>query len=473
MFYRHLIFVVLPAVAVAHGQEPAAAPLAVRQEHVLRLMDELERKFMAHKLAISEAEPERAERLQEALNRAKEMLLQKRMADVAQQLSQAQLDAAGDSQKELLADIRALLTFLLDESSSRPSTSDELKALAEWKQQMQRLVTEERDLQTRVDNLPNDAAKSEFEKIAQSQDDLADRTIALNKQLTKPTGQQPLAGAQQAMQQASRHLSNQDSANASRQQTSAIEQLLEAIKEVEQRSRELSREAKQEMQARLAALFRAMLERQRQLTAQTIALHAKQSNSTGQLTRGDRLAVRAIGESERSLDPLARENHPPEPGLAGKAKEALDLLGDGESPLLKSLIEQLQGDLILVGGRLADDLQTDERTISLQKEIEEALLQLSDALQQAQQSQSPSQSSESASSGSDQQNKQALLPASAQLKLLRAGQIQINRRTAAIDRSRQQNPGEDQSVSKETQQLADRQAALAALAAELLAQQKN
>src|SRR5438445_10382049 len=75
------------------------SPLGIRQQRVERMMEDLERKFKSLKLALQQNEPERAERLQATLNRAKELLIQKRMGDVTQLLDEARLDIAGDGQR--------------------------------------------------------------------------------------------------------------------------------------------------------------------------------------------------------------------------------------------------------------------------------------------------------------------------------------------------------------------------------------
>ena len=94
----------------APPQPAGVSPLGIRQQRVERMMEELERKFKSLKLALQQNEPERAERLQLTLNKAKELLIQKRMTDITKLLDQTQLDTATDGQKVLLADIRALLS---------------------------------------------------------------------------------------------------------------------------------------------------------------------------------------------------------------------------------------------------------------------------------------------------------------------------------------------------------------------------
>jgi len=89
------VLVVLGGIGLttAAAQEPqarpgGASPLGIRQQRVERMMEDLERKFKTLKLALQQTEPERAERLQQTLNKAKELLIQKRMGDISKLLDQ-------------------------------------------------------------------------------------------------------------------------------------------------------------------------------------------------------------------------------------------------------------------------------------------------------------------------------------------------------------------------------------------------
>ena len=85
----------LSAIGMATAQEPpqlaAPSPLGIRQQHVERMMEDLERKFKSLKLALQQTEPERAERLQQTLNKAKELLIQRRMADIIKSSGESML----------------------------------------------------------------------------------------------------------------------------------------------------------------------------------------------------------------------------------------------------------------------------------------------------------------------------------------------------------------------------------------------
>src|SRR5689334_8590849 len=112
---RHMMVCALGvlAVALAFGQEsqqPAGGktPLGVRQQRVEQMTEELERRFTSLIQSLQQAEPERAKRLQDALNEAKKLQLIDRMGAIVQALDGVKLDTATDSQKAVLADIRSL-----------------------------------------------------------------------------------------------------------------------------------------------------------------------------------------------------------------------------------------------------------------------------------------------------------------------------------------------------------------------------
>ena len=153
-------------------------------------------------------------------------------------------------------------------------------------------------------------------------------------------------------------------------------------------------------------------------------------------------------------------------GLAGKAQLALDIiLDDGTSVVFPDVVEQLRDDLIHVGNLLADNQRTDQYTGSLQKEVETTLQELIDALQQLQQQRQEGSASGGGGGGGGQE---PLLPNSAELKLLRAAQLRINRRTVSLDQTRPSTGPLDDSLKGETQKIADRQAEIAEMTLRIL-----
>ena len=365
----------------------------------------------------------------------------------------------------------------LQEGKGKTAQEDEQNALAN----LQKALNELKNEAQRIASLPPEA----FDKLAKKQDDIANQTAQVEQKMQeaaqkagggqgggeggqgggKPQpGQQKMQQAQKSMQQASGGLRKQEPADANRQQGKAIKELEEALREIEERLAQLREETQLEKLARLEARFREMLSIQQRLTIQTAVLEKKRSENGGTLARSDRNAVRAIGDDERRMEAVRSETETKDAGLAGKAHQALEIiLDDGTSVVFPDVVEQLRDDLITVGGLLADNQRTDSYTAALQKEIETTLEELIEALQQAQQ-----QKEGMGGGGGGGGGEPPLLPNSAELKLLRAAQLRVNRRTTALEDSRPKNAPLDDVLKGETQKIADRQAEIGEMTIRIL-----
>jgi hypothetical protein len=446
-----------------------SSPLGIRQQRIERMMDELQEKFKSLKLALQDNEPQQAERLQLALNTAKELLIQKRMDDVARLLDESRLDAADDGQKAVLKDIRTLLALLLEEKGGRELALEEFERLTKWKERIETLIQAENGQRRESEHSTADSPQA-FEKRARNQDDLANQTHDLDRQMQQaesPIGRPQVAEAHQSMRQASTDLRKQDPRSAAQQQSRAITELEEALRQIDERLRELQPQVRAEKLARLEERFQQMLATQQQLTEQTTALEQKRTAAGGQLNRADRNAVRAVGEAERRMDSAKNDAQAKETGLAGQAQQALEMLDqDAANVVFLRIIEQLRDDLIAVGNLLADNLRTDQHTTSGQSEIETTLEELIAILQQVQQQKSGD--STSAESERGDSRPPSLLPTSAELKLLRAAQMHINRQTAALDEARPKSGLPGDALTAAVRCVGERQAAIAELTAQIL-----
>jgi hypothetical protein len=345
----------------------------------------------------------------------------------------------------------------LQEGKGKVAQEEEQTALENLKHALAELKHES----SRIAKLPPE----EFEKLAGKQDDTANQTARLEEKMqqaadqAKPADGQPGGGqpggspgggkpspgrqkvqqAQKAMEQASGDLRDQEPGDASRQQDKAIRQLEDALREIEERLAQLREETQIEKLARLEARFREMLARQKAASAETIVFEKKRV-AEGELKRSDRLAVGKLAAEERSL--------------AAAAQLALDIiLDDGTSVVFPDVVGQVRDDLASVA-TLIDAKRTDAYTQSQQKEIELTLEELIEALQQAQKQKEGSGGGGGGGGGSEP----PLLPGSAELKLLRAAQLRINRRTAAFDTARTPLGELDDLMKQEFANLSQRQA---------------
>jgi hypothetical protein len=473
---RFIVLFAACLAASASAQEAPRAktdsPLAIRQQRIEQMTAELEQKFKQLTLALQSAEPRQAERLQNALNRAKELQIQSRMSGVREALDRSEFDTAAGQQQALLADLQLLLTLLLTDTTNQQAVSDESERLKELTKTIERLLDTERQLQRHSEALamaPN-ATPDQAESLARQQDELTEKTSAVADGMGE-LGAEDVNAAKGSMQTASASLRKQQAAAAGQAQKDAIQSLLNALDDIKERQKELDTARERDQMAQLASHFRAMLAEQEQITLQTAALDAKRSQASGQLSRLERNAVRVLGDRERRLEPLSTAADPREPGLAGKAQQALDLLTQsGASLAIPQVVTQLRDDLIAVGNRLVDHLQTGPEIGLLQADIEMTLETLADVLGSGKKAQPPGDSSAAASgAGGNQKSK---LPASAELQLLRAAQLQINRRTATLAQARTMTGMSDDAYSAAAKEVAARQALLAEMTARILEAQR-
>jgi hypothetical protein len=160
-----------------------------------------------------------------------------------------------------------------------------------------------------------------------------------------------------------------------------------------------------------------------------------------------------------ALGAVAKE----EGALAEAAQQALEIIiDDGTSVVFPDVVEQVRDDLLAVK-QLLDAAKTDAYTNTLQKEIETTLEELIEALQQAQQ-----QKEGSGGGGGGGGSEPPLLPNSAELKLLRAAQMRINRRTAAIETARPKAAPLPENLKTDAETIARRQAEIAEMTIRIL-----
>jgi hypothetical protein len=146
-------------------------------------------------------------------------------------------------------------------------------------------------------------------------------------------------------------------------------------------------------------------------------LEATRLEAGGELNRAGKLELAKQVAEERELSDAAHQ--------------ALEIIiEDGTSVVFPRVVEGLRDDLTRVG-ELLDAQRTDKYTNVMQKEIETTLEELIEALQKVQKDKKAG-----GGGGGGGGGEPPLLPNSAELKLLRASQLRVNRRTAAFEETR-------------------------------------
>jgi hypothetical protein len=255
----------------------------------------------------------------------------------------------------------------------------------------------------------------------------------------KTPGRDELEQAKKEMEAAIRELKAQQREKASDQQDKALAELLKAKDRLEEILRQLREEERGLMLAALESRFREMLARHLAVYNGTVAL--------GQIPeerREDRHRARAID--------LARQES--EIGLM--AEKALTLLKDeGSSVSFPEAVEQMRDDLMTVTRRL-ERADVGELTQALEKDILESLEELILSLQKEMEKQQQQQGQQQQQQQGQPQN-QALVDELAELKMLRALQYRVNRRTRQLGRLIDGEQASDPDLINQLQGLADRQ----------------
>ncbi len=310
---------------------------------------------------------------------------------------------------------------------------------------------------------------------AQAQEALAKKADALSKQMKKDAaaeqGQQGQEGqesqesqdgksgkqspgeksvdqAKKAMDKASKSLNKDEPDEATPEQDRAIDELEKAQQALEEELEALRKEERAEMLRDLEARFRDMLIKQRGVNESTTVLDTL---GRDHFKRAERLQVAELAADQKKL--------------ADAAAMCLHILEeDATTVVFPRVMEQLGEDMTLVGKRLGD-LNVGRLTQAIQGEIVETLEQLLEAVQKMQQ-ENEQDGGEGGKSGDDGKDK-PLLPESAELKLLRASQFRVNRRTAAIADAVSDGTESERASNEGLEALAARQKECADIATEM------
>ncbi len=258
-------------------------------------------------------------------------------------------------------------------------------------------------------------------------------------------GQQALDNAEQEMHGAAESLDAEKPQEATPKQDRAIAELEQAQEELEQALEQLRKEQREETLRDLEARFRAMLSKQRPINESTLSL--------------DQLGRERFGRAEElQLADLSAEQQT----LAEQAATCLHILDEeGTTIAFPRVVEQLAEDMKSSADRLAS-LDVGTVTQTIQQEIVDTLEQLLEAVKKMQQ-----ENEQQPGNASSSNKEPPLLPASAELKLLRASQMRVNTRTSVITESASKGAESPQSAAKALRKLAARQAECSEIAKQM------
>jgi hypothetical protein len=414
-------------------------------------------------------QPRRAELLRQLVGKSRAEELPSRFQETVAALSEKRLTDAVEKQAELEAQLLAMLELLLQEDRDRQLESEQ-KRISRYLAELNKLIRQQRGIKARTaggdsdqqlseeqqrtanatGQLGEQIAKTEGAKSPPSQADSdgksdspsgkpskgssppsgqpSDKQSKPSESSGSPSGdsnsdssqqqsQQPseraverLQQAQQRMQQAQQRLRDAERNQAVEEQEKALRELEQAKAELEKILRQLREEEMERLLVLLEARLRKMLDLQNAVLEQTVKLDASQGK-----TPQHELEIASVTLSRK-------ENQ-----IVSEADRALLLMReDGSSVAFPEALQQAREDMVTVAGRL-QAVKPDEVTQGLEEDIivtlEETLAALQKALQKLRDQQASQQQ------GSGQPGEQPLVDQLAELRMIRALQMRVNRRT--------------------------------------------
>lgn len=271
-----------------------------------------------------------------------------------------------------------------------------------------------------------------------------------------PGGQQPnqpkdpaAQNVQQAVPQqqgAEDNIKKGDNKQASKQQDKAIEQLQKALEELEKRLKQLREKELAKLLQNLEERFNRMLRMQVEVQAATQAIDKTVT------ALGGKAGVAEIQKSQAEADKESQ--------IIAEADKALKLMeGEGTAVVFAGVLVQVKGDMDSIQKRL-NEARVGEDTQQIEQDVIDQLKMMLEALKKMKQEMENKPSDSKPGDPNANQNKQKLIDLLNELKLVRAMQDQLNKRTIMYNKKDPGEQAKDPLVQTELKQLADRQKVL-------------
>lgn len=436
--------------------------LAERQREVARRMDKLEQHMEETAATARQDDPLVADTIADALEHARGNGVSAKMRGAGQNVEQNQTGNARQQQQQVQEDLRELLDIL---SNRREHELTRLvKKLREAEQKLAELTTQQDGLRKKLakakaaaEAAPEDEArKEELKRLSREERKLQEEVERLARSLERlqadKAGQQT-AKAAGKMGDSGASAEKGEAARAADLAEEAKRDLEEAQKELAQKRQQAEADLAQEQMARMEDAIASMITRQQELIEETQQYQARVAGGERNLTRAEAAGVREL--SRQQLD------------LAEESAELAKTLAGAE--VFQFVLDGIKRDM-QTAGELLTRRETGAQTVAAQTAALERLEQLLAALKKDPPPDQPQEPKKEGGEGGPGGggNQQAAIQRLAELKLLKSIQEQINRRTAALEEARKQNPDLSPDQQREYAALSEEQGRLAGIVANML-----
>lgn len=247
------------------------------------------------------------------------------------------------------------------------------------------------------------------EELARQQEEIREQILDLARRVDERKNARPTPGmdrASEAAQKAEQSLREGD-LSAAEQEEETVEQELRNTRDRLREEEEQYQKLRQEEQLfRIAEEVAGLIEGHRTQITELAEIHA--ARSPGQPpSRAQKLRLRRVAREEAAL--------------GARAGELADAIEEEQALVSATLMRTVESDLVRISRDMGEegDYQTGDRTRALQRDVEDSLVTLHEALRQEQQRRrSESQQDQQQQDQQEGQNRPGLIPDTAELKLL-------------------------------------------------------
>jgi hypothetical protein len=402
------------------------------EERTTQLLDKMGRVAEERK----QKDPATAQELQDARERAVSENITSKMQEAADQVSKNQLGKARKNQRDSAAALKQLLKDLEERREA------ELERLAkksrEAEKELDQLFQEQERLKKKMKEAEAIADPKQREEALQSlhrqQKELNDKAKDLLQRLTRDDsagrGRQSLGQAAEKMEQAAQQLSRGEDANPA--MDDALDRLDEARAEAEQNTDRVEDELGREQRARIADILKRFKERQDALVAETVRVQRRlrETAEKGAITRPFRSSLGDLATNQDDLGKevveLAKKELKDTPVFAGLAKRSADAMAAAGRRLSRVRAPGFPPDRL-------PDVEAASLQATAARRLEQVMSAIKDDDSGGRLSRASGGGGGSGAGGAGDEG----LPPTAQLKVLRKMQQDINRRTESFARDHQ------------------------------------
>ncbi len=438
---------------LTNEQRSELSNIAARQSEVKEGFQKLLERMGEMAGRMDQEDPMAAGALREAAEKGQQKGTAGKMGEAAEQLQQNQMGKAQARQEQARNEMRELVDAIQNRRERELARLvKELKnAENELAKTRARQAENLRKMREARRNPDSKERQEQLQRLAREQEQIQkdlERQLQRLAKLGADAAERAGRSASSRMGRAQQDMDNDKGEQAEKEEEEALADLEEAQDEIEQARRDAEEQLANEQLARVGDQIASIAERQQKVADQTKDYDGRRKE--GKLSRGQQVGVRGLGDVQSGLK-----------DETGELTETLE-----GAPVIALTLRRASDKMEEAASRLRD-LKTDPETQDAAKAAADRFKQVLDSLKADRGRNGGQQQGGGGGGGGQGGGEGDGIPPTAQLKLLKMLQQEINDRTEALDELRRRRKELAPEQTTELKKLAEDQGTLADLVREM------